>query len=417
MTASLTSNKDQQCNLGVAPELNACGFSSDAQSKAYCGSVASNGDLCCNFPTGVQFAVLGSDGQYHLPNSAPEKSSGPSVGLIAGGAVGGLALLAIIGAGVFIYMKKNKSSSNSSSSRYQPDEYKPEYNNYNNNNNNSYNNAAYPPSKPYQPPQQQYQQPQSNYISPSSPKQQSLGRPHPSQQQHQQHPAQYQKSIPQQQPQFPPQPSKQGGEIMRIIHSYEPQLQDELALVEGDDLILVKRFDDGWAQGVNPLSGKQGAFPLVCVCSIHELHTSKPQSQKKQATADRISKRMSSMATNLSTAPISPGNNNNGIAPASPVPSATSSGSGGKKKQTTVRILFPYAATQEDELDLVVGNDLIILKSFDDGWALGMHPLTGQKGAFPLACVGKPDDQFSAQQQEDARRVSNRVSSLLEWQE
>ncbi|KAI9340586.1 hypothetical protein BDR26DRAFT_354054 [Obelidium mucronatum] len=237
MTASLTTNKDQQCNLGVAPELNSCGFATAAQSKSYCASAASSGDLCCNFPTGVQFATLGSDGQYHLPDSTNNKSSsGPSIGVIVGAAVGGVALLAIIGAGVFMYMRKNKGSN---SSRYQQEE------------------------------------------------------PHPSQQQQQQQPQyQQQKSIPQQQQQqLPPQPPKQqGGEIMRIIHSYEPQLQDELALVEGDDLILLKRFDDGWAQGCNPLTGKQGAFPLVCVCSIHELHTSKPQSQKKHASADRISK-------------------------------------------------------------------------------------------------------------------------------
>ncbi|KAJ3038219.1 hypothetical protein HDV00_000892 [Rhizophlyctis rosea] len=52
---------------------------------------------------------------------------------------------------------------------------------------------------------------------------------------------------------------------MRIIHPYNPSLQDELTLVPGATLLLVKAFDDGWALGLQPETGKQGAFPLVCV--------------------------------------------------------------------------------------------------------------------------------------------------------
>ncbi|KAJ3132138.1 hypothetical protein HK100_005667, partial [Physocladia obscura] len=45
-----------------------------------------------------------------------------------------------------------------------------------------------------------------------------------------------------------------------------------------------------------------------------------------------------------------------------------------------------------DELSLVVGHDLIMLAEFEDGWGLGMLPLTGEKGAFPLPCVVRFED-------------------------
>ncbi|KAJ3059871.1 hypothetical protein HDU98_004109 [Podochytrium sp. JEL0797] len=384
-SSTSTTTTAKQCSLGVAPELTACGFVNAAQSLAYCANPVTSSDACCTYPAGAQFQTLGSDGQFHLPTPPPASSSGPSTGAIAGGAIGGILAIALIAGGVFVYMKRSKSQSNLHiANRFDNDNaYKHELEPTTTFNTNTV--PAYPP-----PARQQQQQQLSTNASLNTSKPQ------------QQPPV----MIPQQQLQ-----QKQGGEIVRIIHTYESQLPDELNLVEGDDLILVKRFDDGylWAQGVNPLTGKQGAFPLVCVCTLSELNTAKPAEQKRQANANRISKRMSSMSTTSLGSP----------APAPHPPSPSTSGSGNGRKQNTLRILFPYKATQGDELDLVVGNDIIVLKSFDDGWALGMQPLTGQKGAFPLACVGKPEDTNRASQMsmEAAKRLSKRVSSLLSWQE
>jgi hypothetical protein len=49
-----------------------------------------------------------------------------------------------------------------------------------------------------------------------------------------------------------------------ILHSYEAQLDDELTLAMGRQIFMVRSFDDGWGLGVDPITGKQGAFPLVC---------------------------------------------------------------------------------------------------------------------------------------------------------
>ena len=57
----------------------------------------------------------------------------------------------------------------------------------------------------------------------------------------------------------------EGSQKLTIIHSYTSTLDDELSLIQGDFLFLVREFDDGWALGVDPRTGDQGAFPLVCV--------------------------------------------------------------------------------------------------------------------------------------------------------
>ncbi|KAI7871463.1 hypothetical protein BDF14DRAFT_1761253 [Spinellus fusiger] len=50
-----------------------------------------------------------------------------------------------------------------------------------------------------------------------------------------------------------------------VIHSYPPQLEDELSLSIGDVVCLALSFDDGWAFGFNMTSGHQGVFPMICI--------------------------------------------------------------------------------------------------------------------------------------------------------
>jgi hypothetical protein len=52
---------------------------------------------------------------------------------------------------------------------------------------------------------------------------------------------------------------------MKVLHPYAPTLADELELHTGTELLILRAFDDGWGLGMLPSTGKQGAFPLVCV--------------------------------------------------------------------------------------------------------------------------------------------------------
>ncbi|KAJ3144034.1 hypothetical protein HK101_002874, partial [Irineochytrium annulatum] len=81
--------------------------------------------------------------------------------------------------------------------------------------------------------------------------------------------------------------------LMRVIHPYNPSLADELTLVPGADVILLKPFDDGWGLGLNPTTGQQGAFPLVCVQALDQRHSLAP-SEASQGLPTRFSKRVSS---------------------------------------------------------------------------------------------------------------------------
>jgi hypothetical protein len=50
-----------------------------------------------------------------------------------------------------------------------------------------------------------------------------------------------------------------------VLQGYQATLDDELCLDAGSQIFMVRSFDDGWGLGVDPNTGKQGAFPLVCI--------------------------------------------------------------------------------------------------------------------------------------------------------
>ncbi|KAI8608242.1 hypothetical protein BC830DRAFT_1156051 [Chytriomyces sp. MP71] len=156
---------------------------------------------------------------------------------------------------------------------------------------------------------------------------------------------------------------------------------------------------------MQPASGRQGVFPLVCVCSLAEAQSAKHGGGA--ITAARLSKRMSSASSVLSltmsshqTATQSPG----------PMP---------QQQFEKVYVLFGYDATQDDELTLVPGKEVLLLRRFDDGWGLAMSPITAKKGAIPLVCVGTKE-QLTASLIGDRASVmtgiSKRASSYLQVQ-
>ncbi|KAJ1986109.1 hypothetical protein H4R33_003555 [Dimargaris cristalligena] len=51
----------------------------------------------------------------------------------------------------------------------------------------------------------------------------------------------------------------------RVIHPFVPRMEDEIALLPGQSLLLFKTFDDGWAVAYNLDTEQEGTVPLVCV--------------------------------------------------------------------------------------------------------------------------------------------------------
>ncbi|KAJ8660474.1 hypothetical protein O0I10_003932 [Lichtheimia ornata] len=53
-----------------------------------------------------------------------------------------------------------------------------------------------------------------------------------------------------------------------VVHPYPPQMEDELGLQVDDLICLAAKFDDGWALGINAMTGQKGVFPLLCVAPL-----------------------------------------------------------------------------------------------------------------------------------------------------
>ncbi|TPX33194.1 hypothetical protein SmJEL517_g03874 [Synchytrium microbalum] len=60
----------------------------------------------------------------------------------------------------------------------------------------------------------------------------------------------------------------------------------------------------------------------------------------------------------------------------------------GKKNVETHRAIANYIPTLEDEIQISVDDEVHIIESYDDGWAMGRNVTIKREGVFPLACLG-----------------------------
>ncbi|KAG4108609.1 hypothetical protein H8356DRAFT_1349900 [Neocallimastix lanati (nom. inval.)] len=59
----------------------------------------------------------------------------------------------------------------------------------------------------------------------------------------------------------------------RAVHTYEPQLNDELLLEMGDIVEVVYVYDDGWVWGINTRTNESGACPMLCLEKVEGSET------------------------------------------------------------------------------------------------------------------------------------------------
>ncbi|KAI9256551.1 hypothetical protein BDA99DRAFT_141402 [Phascolomyces articulosus] len=67
-----------------------------------------------------------------------------------------------------------------------------------------------------------------------------------------------------------PNPVEMAELFCEVVHSYPPQVADELDIREGDVVYLIFQLDDGWGYGLNLSTSQTGVFPLVCVTRASE---------------------------------------------------------------------------------------------------------------------------------------------------
>ncbi|XP_062421488.1 SH3 domain-containing protein 21 isoform X2 [Pungitius pungitius] len=145
--------------------------------------------------------------------------------------------------------------------------------------------------------------------------------------------------------------------MCEVAFSYEPVNQDELQLVVGETIEIVKEIEDGWWMGVK--NGKVGAFPSNFVKEIFV--TPKDGKYSEGKTRPKLSNAVFSKE----------------------ISQRTSVRSKIKNVVECCQVMFNYEAKTDDELSLKKGDLVVVLRkeTEDEGWWEG--ELNGRCGFFP----------------------------------
>ncbi|KAJ3127514.1 hypothetical protein HK100_009712 [Physocladia obscura] len=154
--------------------------------------------------------------------------------------------------------------------------------------------------------------------------------------------------------------------VVTVIHNYRPNMADELRLPVGATIAVIEDFPDGWADGVDTLTVNRGIFPLSCVIDTVTKRESSLFSQDGKSASRNLAAQSTFNQAKQKTAVVS-----------------------NQLKMYTV--LYEYTPERFDELKLSIGVDIILLKSFEDGWGKGYDPVSGAIGIFPLSFVQRKE--------------------------
>ncbi|CAG8453986.1 12714_t:CDS:2 [Ambispora leptoticha] len=285
--SSETSNDTSTCISGSANEPSDCGFQQDTYSLCqYCQkSSSTSSDLCCkkadltqcNYPDGTHASTtMESPTQSPLNDTSLDSTSDPSIstGGIVGIALGSVAIAATLFALFFCLCRSRRKGGNLSSNGIQeksgsttdlstplvadPTRNIPANNVSSGGSHESVEMQAIDNATGNTPRLTQQLRPQTQLQPQSQPQLYPVNNvavtPPP--------------PVIMPIPETPTlNPDDGEGDLVLVVHPYMPVLPDELELVINEMIIVKRLFDDGWAVGINRNTGKEGAFPLVCVAS------------------------------------------------------------------------------------------------------------------------------------------------------
>ncbi|KAK6326122.1 hypothetical protein J4Q44_G00017670 [Coregonus suidteri] len=145
----------------------------------------------------------------------------------------------------------------------------------------------------------------------------------------------------------------------RSLRKCIPLNEDELELVVGETIEILREIEDGWWMGMK--SGKVGAFPSNFTKEIFVSRKDVKHNESK--TRPKLSDTMFSKETKL--------------------PQRTSVRNKTKNVKECCQVMFDYAALTEDELNLKKGHIVTVItkETEDEGWWEG--ELNGRRGFFP----------------------------------
>ncbi|XP_017563754.1 SH3 domain-containing protein 21 isoform X2 [Pygocentrus nattereri] len=173
-----------------------------------------------------------------------------------------------------------------------------------------------------------------------------------------------------------------------VSYAYKPLNEDELELVVGDTIEILREIEDGWWMGKK--NNKIGAFPSNFVKEIFSFSKdgklSESKSRPKLSDALFTKEGIQEQRTTI-------------------------------RRKTNVKeycqVMFDYAAYAEDELDLKKGDIVTIINKVteDEGWWQG--ELNGRRGFFPdnfVMVIPKDAVQLGDKNQLPLRRGSQKQS-------
>ncbi|TDH11509.1 hypothetical protein EPR50_G00061650 [Perca flavescens] len=177
-----------------------------------------------------------------------------------------------------------------------------------------------------------------------------------------------------------------------VMFAYSPLNEDELKLVAGETIEIIREIEDGWWMGVK--NGKVGAFPSNFVKEIFvSLKDNKYNEVKSRPKlTDAVFNKEISQRTSVRNK--------------------------AKNVLECCKVLFDYKAKTEDELDMKKGDVVAILskETEDEGWWEG--ELNGRRGFFPdnFVMVIPPMDSLQAgtTSQPPARNIDKKPSVKTE---
>ncbi|XP_014055933.1 CD2-associated protein isoform X2 [Salmo salar] len=179
-----------------------------------------------------------------------------------------------------------------------------------------------------------------------------------------------------------------------VAFAYSPLNEDELELVVGETIEILREIEDGWWMGMK--SGKVGAFPSNFTKEIFV--SPKDVKHNESKTRPKLSDTMFSKETKL--------------------PQRTSVRNKTKNVKECCQVMFDYPALTEDELNLKKGDIVTIItkETEDEGWWEG--EMNGRRGFFPdnfVMVIPTTDGlQSGSTSQPPARRDTERRSVKAE---
>uniref|UniRef100_A0A3P8S7A1 SH3 domain containing 21 n=1 Tax=Amphiprion percula TaxID=161767 RepID=A0A3P8S7A1_AMPPE len=177
--------------------------------------------------------------------------------------------------------------------------------------------------------------------------------------------------------------------ICEVAFAYSPMNEDELELVAGETIEIIREIEDGWWMGLK--NGRVGAFPSNFVNKVfvipkdgkHNEGKTRPKLTDAMFTKERASVRNKA-----------------------------------KNSSECCQVMFDYKAKAEDELDLKKGDVVVLLnkETEDEGWWEG--ELNGRCGFFPdnFVMVIPPMDSLQSgnTSQPPARTASKKLPGKTE---